>query len=121
QGERQVVLEGMPLDGGHTMHPFVIAPDGTLFVNSGSATNACQAQDRVPHSPGKDPCDELRTRAGIWKYDSRKLGQRFDAAARYASGLRNTVALDSHPAAGLFAVPHGRDQLHENWPERFTP
>jgi glucose/arabinose dehydrogenase len=121
QGERQVVLDGLPLDGGHTMHPFAIAPDGTLFVNSGSATNACQVQDRTLHSPGKDPCDELMTRAGIWKYDSHKLGQRFDAAARYASGLRNTVALDIHPTAGLFAVPHGRDQLHENWPQLFTP
>jgi glucose/arabinose dehydrogenase len=24
-----------------------------------------------------------------------------------------------HPTSGLFAVAHGRDQLHENWPERF--
>jgi glucose/arabinose dehydrogenase len=103
------------------MHPFAIAPDGTLFVNSGSATNACQVMDRILHSPGKDPCNELTTRAGIWRYDAHRLGQRFDPGARYASGLRNTVALDIHPTAGLLAIPHGRDQLHENWPERFTP
>jgi glucose/arabinose dehydrogenase len=117
QGQPEVVLEGLPLDGDHTMHPFAIAPEGTLFVNSG----ACQIENRKLHSPGKDPCDELITRAGIWKYDSQRKGQRFDPSDRYASGLRNTVALDIHPVAGLYAVPHGRDQLHENWPELFTP
>lgn len=25
-----------------------------------------------------------------------------------------------HPASGLIALQHGRDQLHDNWPERFT-
>lgn len=121
EGEPELIVEGLPLDGDHTMHPFAIAPDGSLFVNSGSASNACQVQNRTLHSPGKDPCDELQTRAGIWKYDALKGGQRFSPAERYASGVRNTVALDIHPTAGLIAVPHGRDQLHENWPERFTP
>jgi glucose/arabinose dehydrogenase len=102
------------------MHPFAIAADGALFVNSGSDTNACQVQDRIKGSPGKDPCPELATRAGIWRYDANKTGQKFSPAERYALGLRNVVALAIHPSAGLMAVIHGRDQLHENWPEKFT-
>jgi glucose/arabinose dehydrogenase len=116
----EVVVLGLPLTGGHTMHPFAITREGTLFVNSGSATNACQVEDRKLHSPGKDPCDELPLRAGLWRYDARGNDQEFGPGGRYASGLRNTVALTIHPTGSLYGVPHGRDQLHENWPERFT-
>jgi glucose/arabinose dehydrogenase len=119
-GPPEVILEGLVLEGGHNMHPFVIAPDGTLYVNAGSATNACQVKDRTLHSPGQDPCPELATRAGLWKYDAKRTGQRFSSAERYARGLRNVVAPAYHPSMGLVAMVHGRDQLHENWPERFT-
>jgi glucose/arabinose dehydrogenase len=30
------------------------------------------------------------------------------------------AGLAIHPAGGLIALQHGRDQLRENWPERFT-
>jgi glucose/arabinose dehydrogenase len=120
KGAPVVVLDGLLLEGGHTMHPFVIAADGTLYVNSGSASNACQEKDRELHSKGQDPCPELPTRAGLWKYDANKTGQHFGPAGRFTKGQRNTVAPALHPTAGLFALVHGRDQLHENWPESFT-
>jgi glucose/arabinose dehydrogenase len=119
-GPPAVILEGLTLEGGHNMHPFAIAADGTLFVNLGSASNACQVKDREKGSPGKDPCPELEERAGLWKYDASKMGQKFSPAGRFAKGLRNTVGLAVHPSAGLVALIHGRDQLHENWPEKFT-
>ncbi len=37
---------------GHTSHPFTIDADGNLYVNSGSATNACQEKDRQAGSVG---------------------------------------------------------------------
>jgi glucose/arabinose dehydrogenase len=77
-------------------------------------------KDRAKHSPGREPCEELDTRAGLWSYDANVTGATFERAGRYARGLRNSVAIAMHPALGLFAVPHGRDQLHENWPERFN-
>jgi glucose/arabinose dehydrogenase len=120
KGEREVVLDDLPTTGGHTMHPFAITPEGALFVNSGSASNACQVKDRAKHSRGKDPCNELETRAGLWRYEATTPGQVFDADGRYVKGLRNSVALAVHPQGGLYAVQHGRDQLHENWPERFN-
>ena len=84
----------MPLDGDHPMHPFIIDADGNLFVSMGSATNACEVKNRMPHSPGNNPCSELKTRAGIWRYDANKTGQVFSAKERYASGLRNPEGLD---------------------------
>jgi glucose/arabinose dehydrogenase len=115
------VLSGMPLDGDHPMHPFAITADGTLFVNSGSASNACQVRNRARESPGRTPCTELATRAGIWIYSATTDGQVFSSRERYATGLRNSVALAARPAeGGLYAVVHGREQLSDNWPGLYT-
>jgi glucose/arabinose dehydrogenase len=43
-GQRETILSGLPLTGDHPMHPFVIDPQGNLYVDLGSATNPCQAE-----------------------------------------------------------------------------
>jgi glucose/arabinose dehydrogenase len=114
------IVSGLPIEGGHPMHPFTIDPEGNLFVNSGSSTNSCQVKDRQPGSPGERPCKELATRAGIWRFSATKTGQRFAPGARYATGIRNAGGLAINPADGaLYATQHGRDQLAENWPKLY--
>lgn len=51
-GPPQIVLSGLPLTGDHPMHPFIIDAQGRIFVDLGSATNSCQAENRMPNSPG---------------------------------------------------------------------
>ncbi|RTL84039.1 MAG: c-type cytochrome [Hyphomicrobiales bacterium] len=116
----QTVISGLPLTGDHPMHPFAIDERGNLYLDSGSATNACQAQNRIPESPGLVPCRELETRAGIWRYDARKTDQKFSARERYATGNRNGegIAIDGDH---IYVTQHGRDQLLENWPKLYTP
>jgi glucose/arabinose dehydrogenase/cytochrome c5 len=116
----ETVLSGMPITGDHPMHGFAIDANGNLFVEMGSATNACEVKNRMPHSKGHDPCTELETRAGIWRYDANKLDQKFSPAERYATGLRNGEGFDFDAAGRLFVTQHGRDQLHENWPELYS-
>jgi mono/diheme cytochrome c family protein len=110
----------MPITGDHPMHGFAIDKDGNLFVEMGSATNACEKENRMPHSPGNDPCTELETRAGIWRYDANKTGQVFSPKGRYASGIRNGEGFDFDTSGRLYVTQHGRDQLHEDWPELYT-
>jgi glucose/arabinose dehydrogenase len=110
------VLSGMPLTGDHPMHPFAIDRTGGMFVNSGSPSNACQHENRQAGSPGKAPCEELATRAGIWRYDAAKTDQRFTPAGRFASGIRNAGGISFDTAGHMYAVQHGRDQLSQNWP-----
>jgi glucose/arabinose dehydrogenase len=74
----------------------------------------------MPHSLGNEPCTELETRAGIWKYDANKTGQVFSAKERYVSGIRNGEGFDFDTSGRLFVTQHGRDQLHEDWPELYT-
>ena len=120
-GPAEVVVDRLPLTGDHPHHNFAIDSSGGLFLNSGSATNACQVQNRIPDSPGHRPCTELRTRGGIWRYDANRTGQHFSPAERYATGIRNAVgiAVDS-TGRGVYATQHGRDQLAENWPKLYT-
>ncbi|NUO62886.1 MAG: hypothetical protein HOQ11_00655 [Gemmatimonadaceae bacterium] len=120
KGQPQTVVSGLPLSPGHRSRNFVIDQNGAMYVNVGSATNACQPKDRTPDMPGTDPCTELRTRAGIWKFDANKTGQTFSPNARFATGLRNGMGLAIDPADGkLWATQHGRDGLFDYWKSKF--
>ncbi len=121
KGEQQIVLSGMPLTGDHPMHPFVIDKDGHIFVDIGSPSNACQEDNRVKGSPGHQPCAELETRAGTWRYDATKTDQHFSAAEQFVTGLRNGEGFSFDASGQLFATQHGRDQLWQNWPKLYTP
>ncbi len=120
-GPPEIVLSGLPLTGDHPMHPFVIDAQGRVYVDLGSATNSCQAENRMPNSPGHNPCTELETRAGTWLYDANKAGQRFSAAERYVTGLRNGEGFGFDSSGRLFATQHGRDQLSQNFSSLYTP
>jgi glucose/arabinose dehydrogenase/mono/diheme cytochrome c family protein len=115
------VVTGLPLSGDHPMHPFTIADDGSLYIDVATATNACQAQNRTPKSPGIDPCTERTTRGGIWRYDANKTNQPFSPAERFATGIRNAEGFAIDAAGHIFVTQHGRDQLHANWPALYKP
>jgi glucose/arabinose dehydrogenase/mono/diheme cytochrome c family protein len=115
------IVTGLPLGGDHPMHPFAIDSDGSLYIDVATATNACQAQNRTPQSRGIDPCTELETRGGIWRYDANKTGQAFSPAERFATGIRNGEGFAITSADLIFVTMHGRDQLHANWPQFYQP
>jgi glucose/arabinose dehydrogenase len=113
-------VSGLPLTGDHPMHPFAIDPEGNVYVDLGSATNSCQSQNRMPNVPGNNPCTELETRAGIWRYDANRLDQHFSPAERFVTGLRNGEGISFDSAGRIIATQHGRDQLGQNWPQLYT-
>jgi glucose/arabinose dehydrogenase/mono/diheme cytochrome c family protein len=117
----ETIVSGLPLGGDHPMHPFIIDAEGMMYVDVASATNACQSRNRQPHSPGADPCTELTTRGGVWRFDANKTNQRFSPEARYATGIRNAEGFAFDSEGRLFVTQHGRDQLHANWPELYKP
>jgi glucose/arabinose dehydrogenase len=117
----EVVVSGLPLTGDHPMHPFRVDAQGALYVDLGTATNSCQTANRMPNSPGINPCTELEARGGIWRYDANKTDQRFSPAERFATGLRNGEGMAFDSSGRMFATMHGRDQLRENWSHLYTP
>ena len=57
----EIVVSGLPNTGDHISKTVVLADAGRrLFVNIGSASNACQVANRQLESPGVFPCPELR-------------------------------------------------------------
>jgi len=121
RGPAVPVVTGLPLGGDHPMHPFAIDTDGSLYIDVATATNACQAKNRTPQSPGIVPCTELETRGGIWRYDANKSSQAFSPAGRFATGIRNAEGFAITAADLIFVTMHGRDQLHANWPQFYKP
>jgi glucose/arabinose dehydrogenase len=115
------VVSGLTNQRQHAAKSIVVGSDGQLYVNIGAPSNSCQVQDRTPESPGKDPCPLLDIAGGIWRFDPRRGGQTQVDGLRFATGLRNAVALAVDPATGsVFAAQHGRDQLAANWPKLYN-
>jgi glucose/arabinose dehydrogenase len=111
----ETVVSGLPAGKGHIAKSIAFLGD-TMIVNFGSATNSCQATDRLPASKGRDPCPELAERAGLWAFSANRTGQKLTDGRRWATGLRNSTALAVDPATGLLYVgTHGMDQLRQSW------
>ncbi|WP_460977905.1 PQQ-dependent sugar dehydrogenase [Spirosoma knui] len=114
------IVVGLTLQRQHASKSLALSPDGRLFVNFGAPSNACQEKDRQKGSKGMDPCPILENYAGIWVFDANKPNQRQSDGKRYATGIRNAVALDWNTASNtLYALQHGRDNLN-NWGGVFT-
>jgi glucose/arabinose dehydrogenase len=116
-GAADTIVKGLPT-GGHAAKGIALGPNNALFVSFGSATNSCQPPegDRKGPTPGINPCVELEQRAGIWRFDARKLNQTPADGIRWVTGLRNPMSLSIQPSTGvLYAGVHGRDNLAENW------
>src|SRR6266850_2092661 len=120
-GSADTIVSGLPLGGDHPMHPFIINAEGSMYVDVATATNSCQLKNRTLKSPGADPCTELETRGGIWRYDANKTNQSFSPSDRYATGIRNGEGFAIDTSGRVFVTQHGRDQLHANWPDLYKP
>ena len=118
-GPVDTLIRGLP-DSGHSAKTFALANDGTIYVNIGSRTNACQEKDRALLSKGIDPCVERDRRAGIWAFKTDRTGQTQADGIHFASGIRNAVGMAFSPIDNsLFVTQHGRDNLAQNWPALF--
>lgn len=118
----ETVISGFPLQFQHAAKPFTFDNDGHIYVTVGAPSNACQERTRTPGSPGLMPCPQLQLQAGIWQFDTHKIGQIHGRdGQRYATGVRNAMALDWHTSAEkLVIAPHGRDDLHRLFPKHYN-
>ena len=87
-----------------------------MYVNIGSATNSCQKTDRLARlarATIRAPSSSAAPASGGSRPTARPA---FRRGRRWATGLRNAMALAMQPGTGaLLAAVHGRDQLGDNW------
>jgi glucose/arabinose dehydrogenase len=105
----------------HEAKAIALDNDGNLYVNIGAYSNSCQMEDRQKGSMGMKPCPILDSAGGIWEFKADKLNQTYGDGSRYATGLRNVVGLNWNTSTNtLFVMQHGRDQLHDIFPDMYT-
>lgn len=115
------IVTGLLSRGEHEAKAILLDNSGNLFVNIGAYSNACQEKDRQKGSPGVQGCPILDSAGGIWQFKADKAGQTYGDGLRYATGLRNVVGMDfNYQNNELFVMQHGRDQLHDLFPDMFT-
>jgi len=121
-GERyEIIAKGFVNNPQHSAKPFDFDDEGNMYVTVGAPANACMEQMRTKGSPGMDPCPILEYAGGIWRFnaDQENQDQKIDGY-RFSTGIRHAVALSWNPIAKkLYAVQHGRDQLHQFFPELY--
>ncbi len=122
-GSVEPVVTGFPDQNGHRAKSIALDDTGRLYVNVGAPSNACMEKRRTKGSPGQPDCPQLARHAGVWRFPSAKLGMTQTLQGRrFATGLRNSVALTWNPIAkAIFVVQHGRDQLRQFWKQLYTP
>lgn len=117
------IITGLTNSNGpqHTSKSIALDDNGNIYVTIGAPSNACQVRDRSKGSPGQDPCPILQTAGGIWQFKADKLNQTQAQGVHYATGIRNIVGIDWNKQVNqLFAMQHGRDQLHDMAPDLYT-
>jgi glucose/arabinose dehydrogenase len=120
RGAPELMLTVDPQDQ-HAAKPLAFDQQGQLYMTIGAPSNACQDPDRQKGVPGQDPCPLLERHGGIWRFDAETPGQSFADGQRYATGIRHSVGLHYDTVhEQLYAMQHGRDQLHAHWPEHFS-
>jgi glucose/arabinose dehydrogenase len=100
-------------------HSLAVDGRNNLIVSIGAMSTACAPKEE-PNVPGRDPCPELETSAGIWRFPTDRAMLQMAEGTRIATGLYNAIALTfSARDTAIYAASHGRDNLHEFWPELY--
>ena len=116
-----IVIDHHPIQW-HNAKSLAFDNRGGMYVTFSAPTNICEVW--VPNNGYSTPypCPQLNDQAGIWKFDENKLKQSQSDGQRYATGLRSVVAISwNEEDNSLYAVLHGRDWLHKNAPQYYSP
>jgi glucose/arabinose dehydrogenase len=117
----ELIITGLLDRHEHESKPFTFDNDGNIYVTIGAYSNSCQVKDRTKGSPGIQPCPVLDSAAGIWQFKTDKLDQTYGDGTRYATGLRNEMGIYwNQDVNALYVTQHGRDQLHDLYPDLYT-
>jgi glucose/arabinose dehydrogenase len=116
----ELIVTGLLSRHEHEAKAITLDNAGHLYVNVGAYSNSCQVKDRQKGSMGQKGCPILDSAGGIWQFSASKPSQHYGDGIRYATGLRNVVGLDWNKQLNqLFVMQHGRDQLHDLFPQYY--
>jgi glucose/arabinose dehydrogenase/mono/diheme cytochrome c family protein len=110
----------------HTTKPLAFDNKGNMFVPFGSPSDACHDITKygpvgLPGGLALDPCPELETHAGIWRFNAEKTGLTQKDGEKFATGIRSVVGMQWNPRdENLYAVVNGIDNFHTIYPQVYS-
>jgi glucose/arabinose dehydrogenase/cytochrome c553 len=112
-------------DQWHIAKPIAFDREGNMYVPYSAPSNACASFINTKGSSvqqaGQYPCPELVNHAGIWKFKANAINQTQKEGVQMGTGLRSIVAMNFNVSNNtLYAVQHGRDDLHLLWPNHYS-
>ena len=112
-------------DQWHIAKPITFDKEGNMYVPYSAPSNACASFINTTgtsiQQAGQYPCPELTNHTGIWKFKPNALNQTQKDGIQIGTGLRSIVAMDFNTNNNtLYAVQHGRDDLHLLWPNYYS-
>ena len=109
------MVGGFPEQRGHQDKDLAFDDQGNLYVTIGLPSNACAQPDRQPGAKGVDPVPATRQRRRRVEVHADTPGQTYAAKNRYATGLRQGLALAWHDGH-LYLAMNSRDSLDMLYP-----
>jgi glucose/arabinose dehydrogenase/cytochrome c553 len=112
-------------DQWHIAKPIAFDKEGNMYVPYSAPSNACASfintNGTSVQQAGQYPCPELVNHGGIWKFKANAINQTQKDGVQIGTGLRSIVAMNFNTSNNiLYAVQHGRDDLHLLWPNLYT-
>lgn len=110
----------------HTTKPLAFDNKGNMYIPFGAPSDACQDMEKygpvgIPEGKGLDPCPELETQAGIWRFDADRIGLTQADGDKFATGIRSVVGMEWNPKdESLYAIGNGIDNFHTMFPKLFS-
>jgi glucose/arabinose dehydrogenase len=121
QNKPELIITGLLDRHEHESKPFTFDNEGNIYVTIGAYSNSCQVKDRTKGSPAMNPCPVLDSAGGVWQFKADKPNQTYGDGTRYASGIRNAMGIFwNNNVNALYVTQHGRDQLHDLFPDMYT-
>ena len=118
---RETIVTGLLDKGTHETKSIMMDNVGNMYIPIGCPLNSCQQEDRKKGSMGIPGCPLLSISGGVWQFKPDKFNQTYADGVRYATGLRNVVAVDWNTQTNqLYVMQHGRDQLDNIFPDLYT-
>ena len=112
------VVEGLPAEGRHPLKEFAFAPDKTLYINAGAATDRC-AKKLSTGADGKPACPEmegLKPQAAVYAARFAWPSAKLQSLDTFATGLRNSMALVVHASGTVLQAENSIDFPEEDKP-----
>ena len=108
----ETVVDKLPAQGRHPLKEIAFAPDGSLYINVGAATDRCD-KPVADGGAGRPQCPDaaagVQPQAAVYRARFAWPQGKLESVQPFASGLRNSMALAVHASGTVWQAENNID------------